>query len=234
MVDMTRKMDPHSRTLALVQFSVMLAIEALFCFTPLGSLPAFGPIVATLGMVPVIITAILLGTKAGTLMGAFAGTFSFIVWTFMPPSPIVAFIFTPFYSFGELSGNLGSLLICFIPRILVGTVAGFVYGRLSKAMPGKTVLCISLSAVLGSLTNTFGVMGGIWLFFGTQYATIAGTAMMAIVVSTIVTSGVPEAAVSALIGSAVCKPLLVILGKSPRAAASGTGDDAFAQMNQGS
>ncbi|MDR0469750.1 MAG: ECF transporter S component [Peptococcaceae bacterium] len=206
---------PHQRTLQLVQFSVMLAIEALFCFTPLGSLPALGPIVATLGMVPVIITAILLGTRAGTLMGAFAGTFSFIVWTFMPPSPVVAFIFTPFYSFGELSGNLGSLLICFVPRILVGTVAGFAYGRLSKAMPSKTVLCISLSAILGSLTNTFGVMGGIWLFFGAQYETIAGAAIMVIVISTIVTSGIPEAIVSAVIGSAVCKPLFIVLGHRP-------------------
>ena len=68
-----------NNTLFIVQFSILLAIEAIFCFTPLGSLPAMGPIVATLMMVPVIITAILLGTKAGTIMGAFAGLFSFIV-----------------------------------------------------------------------------------------------------------------------------------------------------------
>ena len=201
----------NSKTLFLVQFSILLAIEAIFCFTPLGSLPALGPMVATLMMVPVIITAILLGTKAGTLMGAFAGLFSFIVWTFMPPSPIVAFIFTPFYSLGEFSGNLGSLVICFVPRTLVGTVAGYTYKVFSNVMPGKNVLCFSLSAALGSLTNTFGVLGGIWLFFGNQYSSIAGGAMLLIIGTTILFSGIPEAVVAAIAASAVCKPLKVIL-----------------------
>jgi len=207
-------MKTKNTTLLLVQFGILLALEAIFCFTPLGSLPALGPIVATLAMIPVVITALLLGTKAGTLMGGFAGLFSFIVWTFMPPSPIVAFVFTPFYSLGEFSGNIGSLLICFVPRILVGTVAGLTYKVLSKKMPNKNVLCFSLSSALGSLTNTFGVMGGIWLFFGNQYSSIAGGAMLIIIGSTILFSGIPEAIVSAIAASAVCKPAKIILEKS--------------------
>ena len=182
-------------TRTLVQFAILLAIEAIFCFTPLGSLPALGPIVATLAMIPVVITALLLGTKAGSLMGGFAGLFSFLVWTFMPPSPIAAFVFTPFYSLGDFSGNFGSILICFVPRILVGTISGLTYKGFAKIMPGKNVLCFSLSAALGSLTNTFGVMGGIWLFFGNQYSSIAGGAMLLIIGSTILFSGIPEAVV---------------------------------------
>jgi len=201
----------NSKTLSLVQFSALLAILAIFCFTPLGALPAFGPIVATLGMIPVIISAQLLGIKAGTAMGFFAGLFSFMVWTFMPPSPIVAFVFTPFYSFGDISGNFGSVLISFVPRILSGTVAGMVYISLSKILPAKNVLCLSLSAILGSLTNTFGVMGGIWLFFGDQYATIVGDVMLLIIGTTILTSGIPEAIVSAIASSAVCRPLQLIM-----------------------
>ncbi len=204
-------MKTKKTTRSLVQFAVLLAIEAIFCFTPLGSLPAMGPIVATLAMIPVILTALLLGPKAGTLMGFFAGLFSFIVWTFTPPSPIAAFVFTPFYSLGEFSGNVGSLLICFVPRILVGTVAGLTYKGLSKVMPTKNVLCFSLSAALGSLTNTFGVMGGIWLFFGDQYSSIAGGAMLLIIGSTILFSGIPEAIISAIAASAVCKPLKIVL-----------------------
>ena len=147
-------------------------------------------------------------------MGAFAGLFSFIVWTFMPPTPIAAFVFTPFYSMGELSGNFGSVLICFVPRILVGTVAGLSYKALSKAFPKKNVLCYSLSGALGSLINTFGVMGGIWIFFGNQYSTIAGASMIYIIGLTILTSGIPEAIVSALVSSAVCKPLKIVLAKN--------------------
>ena len=203
----------NNKTLFLTQFSILLAILILFCFTPIGALPAFGPIVATLGMIPVIITAQLLGTKAGVLMGFFAGLFGFLVWTFMPPSPIVAFVFTPFYSFGEVSGNFGSVLISFAPRILCGAVAGLSYKGLSKAFPVKQVLCFALSAILGSLTNTFGVMGGIWLFFGNQYASIFGATMLLIVGTTILTSGIPEAIVSALASSAVCRPIQTILRK---------------------
>lgn len=200
-----------NKTLFLVQFSVLVAIEALFCFTPLGSLPAIGPIVATLAMVPVIITALLLGTKVGTIMGGIAGLFSFIVWTFMPPSPVVAFIFTPFYSLGELHGNFGSLLICFVPRILTGTVAGALYSLLTKIKPRLDYLNLVIAAFCGSLINTFGVMGGIWLFFGNEYSSIAGNAMIAIIGITVLTSGIPEAVVSAVFAPAVCKPLKRIL-----------------------
>lgn len=110
-----------NKTLLLIQFGALLAIEAIFWFTPLGSLPAIGPIVATLAMVPVIITALLLGTKAGTIMGACAGMFSFLVWTFSPPSPIVAFVFTPFYT---LLGRIIVSIISggFISAIMVSII----------------------------------------------------------------------------------------------------------------
>ena len=203
----------NNKTLFLTQFSILFAILMLFCFTPLGALPAFGPIVATLGMIPVIITAQLLGTKAGVVMGFFAGLFSFLVWTFMPPSPIVAFVFTPFYSFGEISGNFGSVLISFVPRILCGAVAGLSYKGLSKTFPAKQALGLALSAILASLTNTFGVMGGIWLFFGNQYTTVFGATMLLIIGTTVLTSGIPEAIVSAIASSAVCRPIQMILDR---------------------
>ena len=209
------------RNLFIAQFSVLLAIEIIFCFTPLGSLPAIGPIVATLAMIPVVITAVMLGTAAGTLMGAFAGLFSFIVWTFMPPplSVHMAFVFTPFYSLGGFQGNFGSVLICFVPRILVGTVSGLSYRALSRKLSAKgiqSILSFSVSAILGSLVNTFGVMGGIWLFFGQQYASLDpdGRSILILIGLTILTSGLPEAAVSAIACSAVCKPLKTVLARS--------------------
>ena len=105
----------------MVQFSILLALEVIMCFTPLGSIP-IGPMVATLAMIPVILTGILLGVGAGAAMGFFAGLFSFIVWTFISPGP-TAFVFTPFVSIGDIHGNGWSLVICFIPRILTGVVA---------------------------------------------------------------------------------------------------------------
>ena len=154
----------HGKLIVLTELSMLIAIEAIVCFTPLGSIIAFGPIVATLSAVPVVITAILLGPKAGAFMGFLFGLFSFIVWTFTPPSPI-AFVFTPFYSLGELKGGFMSLVICFLPRVLIGVVAGLIY----KALSGKKVnekISGIIACVAGSLTNTLLVLGGIYVFFG--------------------------------------------------------------------
>ncbi|MGB9666775.1 MAG: ECF transporter S component [Candidatus Cryosericum sp.] len=199
----------RNRTLVLTQFAMLLAIEAVVCFTPLGSLPAIGPIVATLAMVPVIITAILLGTGAGAAMGAFAGLFSLLVWTFAPPSPLVAFVFTPFYSLGTTHGNIWSLVICFLPRILVGVVAGACF-HLFTRLKWKSGIVYGLSGALGSLANTFGVLGGIYVFFGHSYATVLGKSfnlLLGLIGLTILTSGIPEAIIGALAAYAVCRPI---------------------------
>lgn len=207
------------KTLFLVRFSILLALEAIFCFTPLGSLPV-GPMVATLAMVPVIVTAIVLGPKAGTLMGFFAGLFSFLVWTFAPPptSAVLAFLYTPFYSLGPVQGNFWSLVICFVPRILSGTFAGLVFQALEGRLEGKKrALAYGLAGLVGSMTNTIGVLGGSYLFFGEQYAEVAGMAyelVLGAIGMIVVTNGIPEAVICTILGSAICMPLRGMLKQS--------------------
>ncbi len=199
-------MKGRNKTRTLVQFSILLALEAIFCFTPLGSLPALGPIVATLAHIPIILTAILMGPWIGSCMGFFAGIFSLLIWTFLPPVPIVAFVFSPVHSFGSFSGNFGSVLICLVPRILVGTVTGLLYQTL-KGKQCANWLQYGLSGFLGSLTNTLGVMGGIWLFFGDGYASATQQVIWVVIGSTIITSGIPEAIVGALVALYVGRPV---------------------------
>ena len=199
----------RNRTLMLTQFSMLLAIEAVVCFTPLGSLPAVGPIVATLAHVPVIITAILLGTGAGAAMGALAGLFSLLIWTFTPPNPLVAFVFTPFYGLGTTHGNVWSLVICFVPRILVGVVAGACFHLFSR-LKWRSGIVYGLSGALGSIVNTLGVLGGIYIFFGHNYATVLGKGfnlLLGLIGLTILTSGIPEAVIGGVSAYAVCRPL---------------------------
>ncbi len=194
--------------LYMTQFAILLALEAIVCFTPLGSLPAVGPIVATLSHIPVIITAILLGTQAGAAMGFFFGLFSFLVWTFTPPAP-TAFAFTPFYSLGEIHGNFWSLVICFVPRILIGVVAGLTFKLFSRVLKGN-LAAYALSGVLASLTNTLLVLGGIYLFFGRSYAQAADLAYELLLGAfglTILTSGIPEAIIGGVLAYAICRPL---------------------------
>lgn len=218
----------RQKILFLTQFSVLLALEAIVCFTPLGSLPALGPIVATLGMVPVIITAIMLGTGAGAAMGFLTGLFSFLVWTFMPPpqSAAFAFVFTPFYSVGEMTGNFWSLVICFVPRTLVGVVTGLTHSlfrRLLYADPqhtfgtkGRDIVVYGVSGVLGSLTNTLLVTAGIYLFFGKEYAAAGNlpfAALLGVLGGTILFSGIPEAIIGGLAAYGICRPLKKMLSR---------------------
>ena len=201
----------------MVQFSILLALEVILCFTPLGSIP-IGPMVATLAMIPVILTGILLGVGAGAAMGFFAGLFSFIVWTFISPGP-TAFVFTPFVSIGDIHGNGWSLVICFIPRILTGVVAAVSAKGFAKLLHYKfSIFTYSLSGILASLTNTFLVLGGIYLFFGQSYASALGIAYEALLGAiglTILTNGIPEAVVAAITSYAIAYPIRKYVMKDP-------------------
>lgn len=203
-------MKTNSSIQKLTQFSLLLAIEAIVCFTPLGSIPISPAIVATLAHVPIIVTALLMGTKWGGIMGTIAGVFSLLIWSFSPPNPLIAFAFTPVYP----PGNIFSVFIAILPRALVGIVAGLIYKLFAKKSP---ILSYGLAGVLGSLTNTLLVLGGIYLAFGKAYAQalqIEFALLAGIIGTTIATNGVLEAVIGGLVGYFVCKPLKKALSKN--------------------
>lgn len=199
-------MYDKKRALFLTKLAILIAIEIIIAVTPLGSLPAIGPIVMTLAHIPVIIGAIVLGIKGGLIMGFVYGLLSFIVWTFMPPSPI-AFLFTPFYSLGEISGNFFSLVICFVPRILIGLLTYFfiaiifknVKSLFFKTFIGATIANFICSVILLAL---------VYVFFGQEYAMALNApyeALIGIITTTIVTSGIPESILGGLVAYGVAK-----------------------------
>ncbi len=193
-----------TRTLTIL--GILTAIELIVCFTPLGSLP-IGPIVATLSHIPVIITGVLLGPVAGAYMGAIFGLSSFIVNTMMPT--VTSFIFTPFYSVGQVSGNPWSLVICFVPRILLGVVAGLLF-RAIAARDKRKYAAYTVSAVAASLVHTVLVLGGLYLFFGRTYAQVIGQeydVLLGLIGSVVLTNGIPEAILAAVLVVAVGKAL---------------------------
>ena len=204
-----------------VQFAILLSIEALFCFVPiLGSIPFNPVIVATTAMLPVIITALLLGTPAGTLMGFFAGLFSLIVWTFTPPNPLIAFLFTPFYSLGAIQGNGFSLIICIVPRVLIGLFSGLLFkalnGVMGKNKAAETIM-YAICGIAGSLANTVFVLAGWYLFFAEEIAKAFEWELSAVfngaIIFTFLTNGIPELIVSAVVAVFVCMPLRYVLKK---------------------
>ena len=189
-------MKNKERIRKIVYFSILLSIETIFSFTILGQIPV-GPIVMTLSMIPVIITSLVLGVFYGSLMGFIAGLYSFIYFTFINPG-ITSFVFTPFVSIGTYKGNVFSLIICFIPRILTGVFPGLFYFSLTKVNPKLDKLWLVLASIIGSITNTILVLGGIWLFFSREYSDIVGTAIHIVIGTTILTNGIPEAILSGL------------------------------------
>lgn len=212
----TRELQ-QKRLRFLVQFAILLALEAVVCFTPLGSLP-IGPMVATLSHIPVIIAAMLLGPVAGAGMGFAFGLFSFLVWTFMPPptAAAMAFVFTPFHSLAAVEGAYWSLAICFVPRILLGLVCGLLYQAFSHISKMPNALKYTISAIVASLLHSFLVISGIYVFFGPEYIALTGavyTTLFAAIIASIGINGVVEAVIAGVVGYAVCAPVQKYLAK---------------------
>ena len=112
------------KTQEMVKLALFAGIIVVLAMTPLGYLP-LGVLRPTTIHIPVILGSILLGWKKGAALGGLFGLTSLLVNTFTP-NP-TSFVFSPFYSLGETGGNGWSLVICFVPRILVGVAPYFVY-----------------------------------------------------------------------------------------------------------
>lgn len=201
-----RRSNEKIRRMALL--AMFSAIIFLLGMTPLGMIPL--PILkATTLHIPVIIGAILLGPVDGAILGGIFGLVSFLNNSFISPN-LTSFVFTPFYSFSpEYSGNLWSLVVCFVPRIMVGVTAAWVFRLIGRWDKSKIGACAA-AGVLGSAVNTLLVFGGIALFFGQAYANAKGGALMTVISGIIVSNGIPEAIAAGILAVAVCKPLMVL------------------------
>lgn len=194
-----------TKTLELVQLSLFAALILLMATTPLGYIP-LGFTRATTIHIPVIIGSLLLGPKKGASLGFLFGLTSLVNNTVNPT--LTSFVFTPFYS----GGNLFSLVICFLPRILVGVVPYYVYKLIAGTSKSKIQNAPGLIAagITGSLTNTILVMNFIYIFFNDSYAAanaakIVEGALYKFILTIICVNGIPEAIVSAILVFAVCK-----------------------------
>ena len=188
-----------NKTLFWVQMAIFTAIELLFCFTVLGSIPLGPGIVATLAHIPALIVALTLGKKAGAFIGAVMGISALIIWTFMPPNPLVAFAFSPFVP----NGNIWSLLICVLPRVIFPVFAAWLFGILNKRT-GK-VLAATVSAAAGTFVHSLLVLSGIFLaFYGNE---VVGGSYTTFLVAWGGVNALIEIAVAAIIAAAVIVPL---------------------------
>mgnify|MGYP005792593449 FL=1 len=210
----TQQAGSRISIIGMVQTAIFGAIIIIMAFTPfLGYIP-LGFTRATILHVPVIIASLLMGPKKGGVLGFLFGLTSFINNTMNPTA--TSFVFTPFYSVGEVSGGIGSLIICFVPRILVGILPFYVYKlamyfRSKRGKSGVSNAGLILAGVTGSLVNTLLVMNLIFVFFREGYAAandVAVSAVYTFILSIIGINGVPEAIVAGVLTLCIGRVLM--------------------------
>ena len=157
-------MNTKNRISDTVQLALFCAIILILAFVPnLGYIP-LGFTRATIIHIPVIVASIMLGAKKGAFLGLLFGLTSLFNNTVNPT--VTSFVFTPFVTLGNTDGSWLSLIVCLVPRILVGVVPYWVYAGVKKLKFGSDGLALTLSGLCGSLTNTLLVMNMIYFFFG--------------------------------------------------------------------
>ena len=202
------------KTLATAQLTVFSAIILLLAFTPFVGYIPLGFTRATIVHIPVIIGSIVLGPKKGAFLGTLFGFTSLIMATFQPT--VTSFVFSPFYSVGGINGNFFSLIICFVPRILVGIIPFYVFLFLDRRLNSKKrgqFISLSIAGIAGSLTNTLLVMNLIYFFFKDSFALVNHvevSALYRLILSLIGINGIPEAIVAAILATLITTPLLTL------------------------
>ncbi len=198
-----------SSTKELVLVALFCAIILIMAFTPMIGYIPLGFTRATIIHIPVIIASIVMGPKKGAFLGFVFGLTSLINNTINPT--VTSFAFTPFFTLGNAEPSMLSLIVCFVPRILVGVVPYYVR-KITKKLPD--VVSYTVAGLLGSLTNTVLVMNLIYFLFKESYAAAQGKAvevLYAAIGSVILINGVPEAIVAAILTFAICKAVAKVV-----------------------
>lgn len=181
------------KTVQLTQLTLLIALLAVLTFTPIGFIQ-IPPVAITILHIPVIVGAVVMGPKYGGILGLAFGIFSMLKATFMGASP-ADLMFSPFAS-GE---PIQSLIMCVVPRVLLGVIAGGLYHGLNQKMPKR--LAIALSAGISTLCHTVMVLGCMWLFF-------KAIPFKAIFMTIVGVNGILELVAAIVSAVCICVPLL--------------------------
>ena len=171
---------------------VLSAISVMMSMIPFIG---YIPIKATIMHIPVIIGAIVEGPVVGAIIGLIFGLTS--LWNAIT-QPVT------------LSPLFLNPLVSVLPRILIGVVAYYVYQGVYKI--SKRVYASGfIAGIIGSLTNTAGVLGMIYILYADKYLGLIeqkGANAAKLLFGIVLTSGIPEALVAGLIVSAVSVALI--------------------------
>jgi uncharacterized membrane protein len=143
MEQIEQKSAPRLSTYQLTVAGVFGALAIVLSFTPLGLIPVPNPTGAATSLhLPAIIAGILAGPVVGALVGLVLAISSWARFS------------ATFLTFA--GGNVFvALLAAFLPRVLIGVVAYYVYRTLRRWPPVASIA----ASLAGTLTNSVGVLG---------------------------------------------------------------------------
>lgn len=189
--------NTNGKTYKMVVISLFTAIICIMTFTPLGYVPC-GLSELTLLMIPVAIGAVILGPKIGAILGGVFGITSFLCcFGVGHPSAFGAFILA--------QNPLFTILICMVPRILVGFLTGLFANWLrEKKSRAFQSVGYAIAGLIAALTNTVLFMGSVILFFWKNDAFQSKMTEWGIPTDHILPFVVGFAGINALIEAGVC------------------------------
>ena len=171
------------KTSELTTIGMLSAVCVVLGLTGYGFIPLPGA-KATIMHIPVIIGSIIGGPVVGMTIGLIFGVFS-IMQNITSPN-ILSFAFI-------------NPLVSVLPRVLIGLTSYYVY---NISFIKKESLRIGLATVVGSLTNTFGVLTMVYVLYAAKFAISKGIDP-SIAAKTIygiaIINGVPEAIIATVI-----------------------------------
>ncbi|MDD7728733.1 MAG: ECF transporter S component [Clostridia bacterium] len=154
-------MNKQLKTSQITMLGLMIAILLLMAYTPLGYLN-IGPLAITFNMIPVAISAIVLGPVGGAIAGAVFGITSFLQCIGIGgTSAMGAMLFSinPILAFIQR----------FVPRLLDGLLLGYIFQGLRKKTKNIYASC-AVTGFFSAFLNTLFFMTLLVVLFGnTEY-----------------------------------------------------------------
>ena len=151
------KMNINKKTISMVIVAVLAALLIIMTVTPIGYIP-IGPLAVTINMVPVAIGAVILGPTGGAALGLVFGLTAFAnaAGALGTPSLVGTALFgvNPFLT----------AVVCIVPRILEGFLAGLLCRGLSRTRLPKMVN-YAITGFMTAFLNTLFFMGTLIICF---------------------------------------------------------------------
>lgn len=178
-----------------VLISMFIALMMVMNFTPIGYITVTGAFSITLMTIPVALGATCTGMSGGAILGFVFGLTSFLqafgIGFMIDPSAAPLFNENP----------LGYTITCFVPRILAGFLAGFIFWLFEKKKK-INIWSFSLTSAIVPITNTALFMSFYVLFYS---KTSLGGAVMTVLLTILTINFLVEFLVTIIAGTSISK-----------------------------